>query len=87
MHTGAQGFRVDEARMSADGSAEKRQAIRITGGGTQTSFTAWMILEELCDVENHALDDEVAAFLCPAQRPEEGVVAPRSTVTGRARMR
>jgi hypothetical protein len=53
--------------MRADGSAEERQAILITGGGTQTSFAAGMILEELCHVENHALDDEVAALLCPAQ--------------------
>jgi hypothetical protein len=77
------GLRVYEAGMSADGSAEERQAIRSTGTGSRrrTSFAAGMILEELCHVENHALDDEVTALLCPAQ----SVVAPRRTVTGRAR--
>ena len=81
-------MRREPKRMSEDGSTEEQQAIRSTGTGSrrQTSFAAGMILEELCNVENHALDDKVAARFCPVQRPEEGVVAPRSTVTSRARM-
>jgi hypothetical protein len=89
--TGAQGFRVQglrfrRPRTSADGSAEERQAIRSTGTDyrRRTSFAAGMIREELCHVENHALDDEVAALLCPAQRSEEGVMVPRRTVKSQA---
>jgi hypothetical protein len=43
-----------------------------------------MIREKLCHVENHALDDEVAALLCPAQRSEEGVMVPRRIVKSQA---
>ena len=89
--TGAQRFRVQglrfrRPRTSADGNAEERQAIRSTSTDSRrrTSFAAGMICEELCHVENHALDDEVAALLCPAQRSEEGVMVPRRTVKSQA---